>query len=121
MTLLRYAAVACQTDLPCPRDRSGIGPAVGQMLSLVDRVVLGYSPFAPVKLIVFPEFSHAAPVYFTAADLLEHLAVSVPNEHLERYLHKAREHDVYIQTGTFLERDDRWPGHVFNTTWLVGP
>src|SRR5262249_27774665 len=26
-----------------------------------------------------------------------------------------------IQTATFLERDDRYPGHVFNTTCLIGP
>ena len=26
-----------------------------------------------------------------------------------------------MQTGTFLERDDRWPGVVFNTTCLIGP
>jgi predicted amidohydrolase len=120
-TPLRYAAVACQTDLPCPRDRSGIASAVGHMLSMIDRVVLGYAPFAPVRLVVFPEFAHAAPVYFSAAELLEHLAVPIPNEHIDRYIHKARQHDLYIQTGTFLERDDRWPGHVFNTTCLIGP
>jgi predicted amidohydrolase len=118
---LRYAAVACQTDLPCPRDRSGIAAAVSHMLSVVDRAVLGYAPFAPVKLVVFPEFAHCAPVYFTAAELLEHLAVPIPNEHVDRYIHKARQHDVHIQTGTFLECDERWPGHVFNTTCLVGP
>ena len=120
-TPLRYAAVACQTDLPCPRDRSGIAAAVGHMLSMIDRVVLGYAPFAPVRLVVFPEFAHCAPVYFTVPELLEHLAVPIPNEHIDRYIHKARQQGVYIQTGTFLECDERWPGHVFNTTCLVGP
>jgi predicted amidohydrolase len=119
--MLRYAAVACQTDLPTPRDRSGIAPAVRHMLSMIDRAVIGYSPFAPVKLVVFPEYSHAAPVYFSAAELDYHLALPVPNDHIDRYAEKARQHDLYIQTGTFLERDPRWPGHVFNTTCLVGP
>ncbi len=31
------------------------------------------------------------------------------------------ERGVYIQTGTFLEVDARWPGVVFNTTCLIGP
>jgi predicted amidohydrolase len=118
---LRYAAAACQVDFPNPADRRGIGPHVDRMLAMVDQAVGGYAPFLPVKLVVFPEFAHAAPVYPTAAELHEKLAVEIPNEHTERYLAKARELGVYIQTGTFLERDGRYPGVVFNTTCLVGP
>src|SRR4029079_12886335 len=49
------------------------------------------------------------------------LAVPIPNEHTDRYGRKARERNVIIQTGSFLESDPRYPGHVFNTTCLVGP
>jgi predicted amidohydrolase len=91
------------------------------MLAMIDRAVLGYAPFFPVRLVVFPEFAHAAPIYATALELLERLAVPIPNEHTDRYRHKARQHGIYIQTGSFLERDDRYPGHVFNTTCLIGP
>jgi predicted amidohydrolase len=118
---LRYAAAACQTDFPNPADRSGIRPHVDRMLEMVDMAVEGYAPFLPVRLLVFPEFAHAAPVYHSAADLLAKLAVPIPNEHTERYAAKAAEHGVWIQTGTFLESDERWPGVVFNTTCLVGP
>lgn len=118
---LRYAAAACQTDFPNPADRSGIRPHVDRMLEMVDMAVEGYAPFLPVKLLVFPEFAHAAPVYHSAADLLAKLAVPIPNEHTERYVAKAAEHEVWIQTGTFLECDERWPGVVFNTTCLIGP
>jgi predicted amidohydrolase len=118
---LRYAAAACQTDFPNPADRTGIKPHVDRMLEMVDMAVEGYAPFLPVKLLVFPEFAHAAPVYHSAADLLAKLAVPIPNEHTERYVAKAAEHEVWIQTGTFLESDERWPGVVFNTTCLVGP
>ena len=45
----------------------------------------------------------------------------IPNEHTDRYIKKAAERDVFIQTGTFLEVDPRWPGVVFNTTCLIGP
>ena len=34
---------------------------------------------------------------------------------------KAKEYDIYIQSGSMLEVDPKWPGHVFNTTCLIGP
>jgi predicted amidohydrolase len=118
---VRYGVAACQTDLPNPRDRGGIARAVNHMLAMIDRAVTGYAPFAPVRLLVFPEFGHAAPVYPTAEELHDRLAVPIPNEHTDRYHRKAREHGVYIQTASFLERDERHTGHVFNTTCLIGP
>ncbi len=45
----------------------------------------------------------------------------IPNELTDRYRGKARQRGIYLQTGTFLEVDPRWPGHVFNTTCLIGP
>ena len=118
---LRYAAAACQVDFGNPADRSGIKPHTDRMLSMIESAVEGYSPFLPVKLVVFPEFAHAAPVYPTARELLEKLAIPIPNEHTERYAAKAREYGIWIQTGSFLESDDRYPGAVFNTTCLIGP
>jgi predicted amidohydrolase len=117
----RYYAAACQTDLPCPRDRSELPSRVDRLLEMVDHAVIGYGPFFDIKLVVFPEFAHAAPVYATAEELIDRLAVPLPNEQTDRYVRKARQHSIYIQTGTFLEVDPRWPGHVFNTTCLIGP
>jgi predicted amidohydrolase len=121
MTNLRYLAAACQTDLPNPRRRDDIHAQVDHMIAMIDRAVLGYAPFGSVRLVVFPEFGHAAPIYPTVEELLDRLAIPIPNEHTERYHHKARQHGVYIQTASFLEQDDRYPGHVFNTTCLIGP
>ncbi len=118
---MRYAVAACQTDFPCPRGRDEISTRVTRMLEMVDAAVLGYEPFFPVRLVVFPEFAHAAPVYFTAAELREKLAVEIPNEHTDRYVAKAKHLGVFIQSGTFLEVDPAWPGAVFNTTCLIGP
>jgi predicted amidohydrolase len=117
----RYLAAACQTDLANPIDRAGIGRQVNHMLAMIDRAVLGYGPFGTVRLVVFPEFAHAAPIYPTVEELLDRLAIAIPNEHTERYRQKAREHGIYIQTGSFLEKDDRYPGAVFNATCLIGP
>jgi len=121
MPALRYLAAACSTDFPNPKDRSEIASRVDRMLAMIDSAVVGYEPFGDVRLIAFPEFAHAAPIYLTPQELLNKLAVHVPNEHTDRYVKKAIEREVYIQTGSFLEADPKYPGHVFNTTCLVGP
>jgi predicted amidohydrolase len=117
----RYYAAACQIDQPNPRTRDEIAPRVKRMLDMVEYAVTGYEPLFDVRLVVFPEFAHAAPIYPDVEHLLRLLAIPIPNEHTDRYERKARQLGVYIQTGTFLESDPRWPGHVFNTTCLIGP
>ncbi len=118
---MRYLAAACQTDFPNPTDRGEIGDRVRRMLAIVEQTVAGYAPFGDVRLLAFPEFAHAAPVYVTAEELRARLAIPIPNEHTDAYARKAKELGVYIQTGTFLERDDRFAKAVFNTTCLIGP
>jgi predicted amidohydrolase len=117
----RYYAAACQLDMPNPMHRKEITGRVDRMLELIEQAVTGYEPFFDVRLVVFPEFAHAAPIYPTVEELLDKLAVPIPNEHTEHYHEQARKLNIYIQTGSFLELDDRWPGHVFNTTCLIGP
>jgi predicted amidohydrolase len=117
----KYYAAACQVDFPCARTREEIEKRTDRMIEMIDMAVEGYSPFLPVKLLAFPEFAHAAPIYRSARELQEKLAIPIPNEHTERYAAKAKEYGVYIQTGTFLESDSKWPKAVFNTTCLVGP
>ncbi len=117
----RYWAAACQTDFPNPTDRGAIPERVGHILTMIDRAVVGYRPFGDVRLVVFPEFAHAAPIYETVGELADRLAVPVPNEHTDRYAQKARELGIYIQTGSFLEVDTKYPGCVFNATCLIGP
>lgn len=118
--MTKYYAAACQTDMPNPITREDIKANVDRMIWMIDQAVIGYSPFLPVKLIAFPEFSHAAPIYLTARELRDKLAVPIPNEHTERYHQKAKEYGIYIQTGSFIETDPKWPKAVFNTTCLVG-
>src|SRR5688572_4168999 len=96
---IRYSAAACQTDLPNPLDRRQMSANTDRMLSMIDAAVAGSAPFLPVRLVVFPEFAHAAPIYPTVAELIDRLAVPIPNEHTERLEKKAREHGVYIQSG----------------------
>jgi predicted amidohydrolase len=121
VSTLRYAAAACQTDFANPLDRAAMRANTDRMLAMVDAAVAGSAPFLPVRLIVFPEFAHAAPVFPTVRELTDKIAVPIPNEHTGRLAAKARELGVYIQTGSMIEADPKWPGAVFNTTCLVGP
>lgn len=121
MSHIRYAAAACQTDLPNPHTRAEMRTNTNRIVELIDAAVIGSQPFLPVRLVVFPEFAHAAPVYTSVEDLESRLAVEIPNEHTERLHERARRHDIFIQSGSMIERDARWPGVLFNTTCLIGP
>ena len=118
---IRYAAAACQTDLPNPVSRDQMRHNTNRIIEMIQYAVDGSAPFLPVRLVVFPEFAHAAPVFTSVQELMSNLAVPIPNEHTDRLAAKARELDIYIQSGTMLECDTRWPGVVFNTTCLIGP
>jgi formamidase len=120
MTDLYYAA-ACQTCFPCPTDRSQVAERVRRMCDMAEFAITGYGPFHDVRLVVFPEFAHAAPIYDSIAKLRDRLAVPVPNEHTDRYAALCRKHGCFMQTGTFLEVDPAYPEAVFNTTALIGP
>ena len=119
--IIRYGAAACQVDQPNPEKREEIGRNTRRMLEMIDMTVEGYGPFMDIRLLVFPEFGHAAPIYLSARGLRAKLTVPIPNEHTEKYAEKARELGVYIQTASFLEEDPDWPGKVFNTSCLIGP
>ena len=121
MEHIRFSAAACQTDMPNPIERRQMRSNTDRMLAMIDDAVAGSAPFLPVRLVVFPEFAHAAPVFPTVAELLQKLTVPIPNEHTDRLTQKAREHNLYIQSGSMLEEDPRWPGAVFNTSCLIGP
>ncbi len=121
MEPLRYAAAACQTDLPNPVGRGEMRANTDRMLAMIDDALLGAKPFLPVRLVVFPEFAHSAPVFESVAELREKLAVPVPNEHTDRIAAKAKQEGIYVQTGSMIEADPRYPDVVFNATTLVGP
>jgi len=116
-----YYAAACQTAFECPRTRSEIAERTARMCEIVEHTIVGYEPFFDVRLLVFPEFAHAAPIYDSVAALRDRLAIPIPNEHTDRYHRLAKKHGCFIQTGTFLEADPDHPEAVFNTTALVGP
>src|SRR6266404_832234 len=116
MEHIRYSVAACQTDMPNPIDRPGMRANTDRMLSMIDSAMAGAAPFLPVRLVVFPEFAHAAPVYPTVRELRDKLAVPIPNEHSDRLHAKAKEHGIYVQSGSMIEADPKHPEVVFNAT-----
>ena len=119
MDHIRFSAAAVQTDLANPVNRPEMAKNTDRILQMIDSAVIGALPFLPVKLVVFPEFAHSAPVFEKLADLRDKLAVEIPNEHTDRLQAKAKEHGILIQSGSMLEIDAKYPGHVFNTTCLI--
>ena len=63
-----YAA-CCQTAFACPTHRDEIPDRVDRMLEMAASAVDGYEPFHDVRLIVFPEFAHSAPIHPNLDDL----------------------------------------------------
>ncbi|MFT7620618.1 MAG: formamidase [Planctomycetota bacterium] len=116
---IRYYAALCQVDQKNPQNRSEMRRNTASMLRLMEQAVVGYRPFHDIKLVVFPEFAHAAPVYGEVHELLEHLALPADNEEIALIAAKAKELSVFVQTGSFLEVDPQWPDVVFNTTLLI--
>lgn len=91
------------------------------MCEMVKQTITGYEPFFDVRLFAFPEFAHSPPIYPTVDELRDKLALSLPNEHTAAYEKLAKQYGCWIQTGTFIELDEQYPGVLFNSTLLIGP
>ena len=116
----RYYAAAMQTSLPALKDREGVPGRVAELVKMAEGTLAGYAPFHDVRLFVFPEFVHCAPMYTTVPELLARTAVR-PEDHVAPYERFCKSNGVFVQTGSFIEHDPKYPGAVFNTTLLVGP
>ena len=116
-----YYVALCQVDQPNPATRADIARNTRTHVRMMEQAVKGYGPFHDVRLVVFPEFGLCAPAYETAEELRDKLALPADNEHVATIAAKAAELGCFVQTGSFLEVDPRWPDAVFNTTLLIGP
>ena len=122
MDPIRYAAAACQTDLPNPhraaRDAREHRPDAVDDRRRGRRAArrscrCGWWCFRSSRT---PRRS-TRPSASCATSWPCRFPTSTPSgSHA-----KASEHGIYIQSGSMLEVDPRWPGVVFNTTCLIGP
>ncbi len=118
----RYLAAAVQTAYPDSLDRGMVNRTIERNLDLVEQVMLGYNSFGfPVKLIVFPEYMQGA-AYSTLDDYIKNdILLTIPGNETARFIESARKHNIYICPGSWLEKDPKYPNHIFNTAIIVGP
>ena len=116
----RYYAAAMQTSLPALKDREAIPARVDELVRMAEGTLAGYEPFHDVRLFVFPEFAHCAPLYPSLKELLARTAVR-PEDLVAPYERFCRANGVFVQTGSFIEHDPKYPGIAFNASLLVGP
>ena len=123
----RYSAVCLQTNIhvvneenPDPAHTEGqIKKNLQRQCELIDWLYLDERMGGP-KLITFSEFClTGVPESRKVEDYLRR-AVYMPGRVTETLGAKAKEYDCYIACNTF-ERDDDFPGMVFNTSFLMGP
>lgn len=121
--LERYSVVGIQTANPDAENRKAVHQNLERMIALIDNAVIGYQPFGfPLKLVVFPEFGMQGLAYFTKNQMAENdVLLTIPGEETERLQEVARKYDLYVQAGSILEYDPKYPGHFFNTGCLIGP
>ena len=121
-TRLRYAVAACQTDLPNPRTRAEMRANTDRMIAMIDAAV-DRQPAVPARAPrgVPGVRARRAGVRQRSRHCSSSWPSPIPNEHTDRLAHGRAQHDIYIQSGSMLEVDARWPGVVFNTTCLIGP
>ena len=112
-------AVACQSACPEATSKEQLKKNVDYGLDFVRSAVSTFSSTAPVKLAVFPESAFSG---YPGRDANEQrkYAVEIPGEESERFIQLAKELDMYIMTGSWIERDTEYK-LLFNTAYLVGP
>jgi predicted amidohydrolase len=72
------------------------------------------------RLVSFPEFFLSGVPEHKNYENYFARTITVPGPETEALGRKAREYGLYI-SGANLERDDSWPGHYFNTGFIIGP
>ncbi len=73
-----------------------------------------------VKLVAFSEYGIIGQYRPRTVEEWLPLAETIPGEVTERIGKKASERSCYI-TGNLYERDNDWPGRLFNTSFIVSP
>ena len=121
-----YTAVAVQSVVEAAyEDHDAIQRNLENAEYLIDRIVAAVKMSAGgrgPKLLVFPE------AFLTGFGALEtrtyqqnyDMSIYVPGKDIEVLAAKARRHELYI-AGAVFERSDEFPGHFFNTGFLLDP
>lgn len=124
MAITPYQAIAVQSDVTVadPTDPAAVQRMIktnlGRCMDLVD-YVQGESRYGP-RLMVFPEFGITGVPEDRTLENFRAVSIELPGEVTETIGEVARRHSVFLAMNAF-ERDEDWPGRVFNTSFIIDP
>ncbi len=116
-----YTACLIQPVHRFVSNRKEIGENLNRYLQLIDMAFTRFGGWAPLKLIVFPEFFLQG---WTARanmdDYRKNILITLPGEETARLGEKAKKYEIFI-AGAALERDPLFPDLFFNTAFIISP
>lgn len=132
-TLDCYTAVAVQFEPHVVYKRKQIEINLNRAIEILDSVLystpnakapameVGYEPYAPVKLVAFPEDFLQG--FTMKADLDVHvneIAIKIPGPETDRLAALAKKLNIYLY-GVALEVLPHWPDRIFNCAFIIEP
>ena len=132
-TLDVYTAVAVQPEPHVVLKREQIEINLGRSLEILESAVYSvpnakapdmlvqYEPYAPVKLVAFPEDFLQG--YTMRADLdvhVQEIAITIPGPETDRLAVLVKKMGIYLY-GVALEVLPEWPDRIFNCGFLIDP
>lgn len=127
---MRYTAIAIQPEHYSVWERSTLQKNLDHHLKLIDFVCTSSGTttakskgkaYAPIKLIVFPEFFLTGTT--SVADINKYkkdILINIPGNETEQLSKKAKEYNIFI-CGAALERVEHWDNVFFNCAFIIGP
>ena len=132
-TLDLYSAVAVQPEPIVVLKRKQIEQNLNRSLEILESAVystpnakapameINYEPYAPVKLVCFPEDFLQG--YTMRADLdvhVQEIGITIPGPETDKLAALAKKMGIYLY-GVALEVLPQWPEHIFNCGFIIDP
>lgn len=119
--MLRPYAVTCaQTHVRAIADPASRDQIVGENLTRALEIAEEAIEREDAKIVLFPEAWLQGTDLRWSLDAWQQVALRIPGPETDRLAEAAARWGVYF-AGAAWERDDDWPGRVFNTAFIVGP
>jgi predicted amidohydrolase len=116
-----YTACAIQPIHRFILQRKEIRENLNRYLQLIDMAQTRLGGWAPLKLIVFPEFFlQGWTSQANMEDYRKEILIRLPGEETAQLGEKAKAYDLFI-AGAALEEDPLFPNLFFNTAFIVSP
>lgn len=103
------------------RNRDEAMAMVNKSLDRWIALMRGHARDRSRHLLLFPEFCLTGfPLQESAAEWIEKACIEIPGPVTERLQREAQALNIWIGANSY-ERDPKWPGRYFNTSYLINP